>query len=470
MRGGLLGLRDGISVVGPILTSVGAGASVGIEAAVTQVGATLASLFGQAQRLPRSEMRILVGSGAAAAIGAAYGAPLAGALYAFELILGEYSTRMLASVGLAAVAGSAMSSAALGHGSTFQFPPISQVDGTSFLVAVLVGSLCALLGIATMVLTSECERGLRRLLKSPLSRFAAGAAVLAGLAVAAPGVLGSGHAGIVDTVGGRIVGTAALGLLFAKIGAASISLGVGFRGGLFSASLLIGALTGSVVAYGSSLVPSLPQLDSSLCIAIGMASAGASIIGSPLAMIFLVLETGASLDATAAVAVGAIVASFLTGRLFGYSFATWRFQLRGLGIEGGRDVSRFSALSIRSLVRPPKQTLDAEAGIEEVLRAVSVAGSRGTAVKGRDGRFIGLIDPDLVEIASVERSLPVVATDLICNPPVNVSEFASLAEILDLFRKDDRATVAVIDSIDSRKLIGCVRARDAYASAAHVPD
>ena len=87
---------DGVAVVLPILVSVSFGASVGIEAAVTQIGAVLASQIGRSMSLPRSDLRLLVGAGAAAAIASAYRAPIAGMLYAYELILGTYSKRLLA--------------------------------------------------------------------------------------------------------------------------------------------------------------------------------------------------------------------------------------------------------------------------------------------------------------------------------------------------------------------------------------
>lgn len=473
LRGGVLTVRDGVSVVGPILTSVGTGASVGIEAAVTQIGAVLASLLGRRQNLARSEIRLLVGAGAAAAIGAAYDAPVAGMLYAFELVLGEYRPAMLAPVGLAAVSGAGLARMFHGEGAAFATRSLGPMTGLDLPLAVLIGAVCALLGIATMVMASGAERRLRRLLPGTVSRFAVGALALGGLAFACPPILGSGHAGIGAVIGGHVLGPAALGLLVAKILASAISLGSGYRGGLFGASLLIGALAGHLVAEGAghlamllaAVMPGLPPVQPDLCAMIGMAALGASIIGSPLAMIFLVLETSGTLAGAVPVAVAAALASFLTGRLFGYSFSTWRFQQRGLALEGGQDVSRLAATPILGLLRPPKRVLDAQAGIEAVLRAVSAAGGRGTAVLAEDGRFIGLIDPILVEIAGADTALPVVAADLVYAAAETLTDRAMLADAIDLFRADDRATIAVVASGDNGRLVGCVRARDAFAAA-----
>lgn len=464
LRGGILTGRDGVSVVGPILTSVGSGASVGIEAAVTQVGAVLASMLGQRRRLARSEIRLLVGAGAAASIGAAYDAPVAGALYAFELVLGEYRPSMLAPVGLAAAAGAVLARHLGGGAAAFAPLHLVPMTGLDILFAALIGAICALLGIATMVMASSTERGLRRLLPWTVPRFLAGAIALGLLALACPGVLGSGHASIGETVDGRIVGLSALGLLAAKIVASAISLGAGYRGGLFSASLLIGALVGQSFAAAMPLL-GLPPIPPALCAAIGMAALGTSIIGCPLAMIFLVLETSGSIELAVVVATGAAIASFLTGRLFGYSFATWRFQQRGLALDGGQDVSRLAAVPIKTLARPPKCTLDARTGLEVVLRAVSSAGGRGTAVFAADGTFIGLIDPALVELAVAGPGLPIVAADLVYGTAATITDAATVADAIDLFRADDRATIAVVEAANSSRLVGCVRARDAFAAA-----
>jgi CIC family chloride channel protein len=233
----------------------------------------------------------------------------------------------------------------------------------------------------------------------------------------------------------------------------------------------MGALLGQVVAWILSSIPGVPWVSPALCAVIGMASVGASIIGSPLTMIFLVLETTGDYDAAIVVAIGAVAASFLTDRLFGYSFATWRFQQRGLAIEGGHDVSRLAASPITGIIKPPKRSVAANADLDDVLRAVSTAGARGTAVYRLDGSFAGLIDPRLVEaIEEEEGRLPIVAADLVYETNPAVTPRTNLSELVDTFRNDDRATVAVMDPTDSRSLVGVIRARDAFALASNMLD
>ena len=435
LRGGTMTWFDALAVVFPILASVSFGASVGIEAAVTQLGAVLASQLGRALRRPRSDLRILVAAGAAAAISAAYRAPIAGILYAYELVLGSYSKRTLAPVGVAAVMAVLTMWLATGQAKPFELGTSSRIHWPDYPLALLLGALAAMLGIAIMLLVSTLERAARPIPGGETGPRILMALLLTLLSIRYPAVLGSGHAAIEGAARGEISGRAALGLLGAKSLASAGSLGAGFRGGLFSASLMIGALLGQVVAWAIAAIPGAPEVSPELCALIGMGALGASIIGSPLAMVFLVLETTGDFDAAVVVAIGALTASFLTDRLFGYSFATWRFQQRGLAIEGGQEISRLATVTIAELVRPPARSVDAGSTIQEVVAALSVAGGRGTAVYGLDGKFIGLVDPSLVEIATdEERPLPVVAADLVFVTNPAITPRTTLAEITSLLR------------------------------------
>ncbi|WP_210484813.1 chloride channel protein [Microvirga antarctica] len=471
LSGGSMSWYDATGVVIPILASVSFGASVGIEAAVTQLGAVLASLLGRRLKKPRSDLRLLVGVGAAAAISAAYRAPIAGMLYAYEVVLGSYSKRTLAPVGVGAIAAVLTVWLLLGQDKPFSLDTGTRTLWSDYPLAVAVGVVSAFVGILVMLLVSGTERLMKHFVRDETLRRLLAAGLLTVLSMRFPAVLGSGHAAIEHAVNGDIAGRHALGLLGAKGLASAASLGAGFRGGLFGASLMIGALLGQVIAWVSAFIPGAPVWSPALCAVIGMASVGASIIGSPLAMIFLVLETTGDFDATIVVAIGAVTASFLTDRLFGYSFATWRFQQRGLAIEGGHDVTRLEAAGIGEIVRPPKRTVAANASLEDVRRAVSTAGARGTAVYGLDGLFVGLIDPRLVEAVEEEfDGLPIVAAELVYESTPIVTTRTTLAEVVDVFRLDDRATLAVVSPDDRNSLAGCVRARDAFALASSLLD
>lgn len=471
LRGGVMRWQDGVAVVLPILVSVGFGASVGIEAAVTQIGAVAASLMGRRLRLARSDLRLVVGAGAAAAISAAYRAPIAGMLYSYELVLGSYTKRTLVPVALAAIV-ALWTVQGLG-GTARPFLPRTGAAPVwaDYPIAAVIGLAAALLGIGTMVLVGGFERLLGRVSRSEGVRRVLVSVVLAVIAWRFPAVLGSGHAGIDAAVNGDVRGREALGLAGAKGIASALSLAGGFRGGLFSASLLLGGLLGQVAAWISQVVPGIPVANPTLCAMVGMAAVGASIIGSPLAMTFLVLESTGDYEATLVVAVGTVIAAYVTDRLFGYSFATWRFQQRGLAVEGGHDVSRLTVTPIADLVRPPKMVIGPETPYPRVESAVSAAGSKGVAVVGADGLFRGLVDPAMIEVVhEAEGPLPITAIDLIDPQTQRLTPKSSLADVVQIFRTTDRAALPVVEEENSQRLVGVVRSSDAFRQAAAIAD
>jgi CIC family chloride channel protein len=354
LHGGRMSLLGSVSVALQTVWSSGVGASVGLEAGYTQLGSGVASRIGQAFHLRRRDLRTLVGCGSAGAIAGAFGAPIAGAFYAFELIIGSYSVASLAPVGSAALLGylvaNAFESSALGIGTLY----VSQVGGRDLAVASAVGLAGAAAGITIMRGVAACETLLSRLELPPVLRPALGGLIVGLLACISPQVLSSGHGAIgMTAVLERPLGDIAL-LFMLKALASVASLGVGFRGGLFFASLLLGALGGRLFAGAlSALWPGL-TLDPHVYSIIGMGALSVSVIGGPFTMTFIALETTGDFWLTAAVLIAVIVSAQVTREAFGYSFATWRFHLRGQSIRSAAGVVTCSASPaiVISVVRP----------------------------------------------------------------------------------------------------------------------
>jgi CIC family chloride channel protein len=196
LYGGQMSLRDCGRLAGLTLISNAAGASVGMEAAYSQVGSGLFSTVGRFFLLRREDQRIMVTAGAAAAIAAAFNAPLAGTFYGFELIHGSYSGRLLAPVTAASLAG-VMVVRVLGSDlPLFQISGPFDIPNAYYLLFALVGLLAAGLGILTMKCATWVEWAFRGAKIPVWVRPALGGVVLSLLALASPQVLGSGHVAI----------------------------------------------------------------------------------------------------------------------------------------------------------------------------------------------------------------------------------------------------------------------------------
>lgn len=456
LRGGDMSLKDSLRLLLSTLTSNGSGASVGMEAGYTQSGAALFSVVARFFRLRREDRRIFVTAGAAAAISAAFDAPLAGAFYGFELVLGTYNARSLAPVGLAAVVGALIArlfgaEPLIGH----LAPEALRLASWIYPGGLILGIGAAFVGIFTMKAASVIENALRRT-EGPVWFAPAFAGIMLGIvAMGTPQVLGSGQGAIQYHFANQWATVPLIILLVAKIGASAISLGSGFRGGLFSSSLLIGCLYGAAVAgVVESIAPGLAVQDQVMRL-IGMAAVGASIIGAPLTMGFLVLETTGDLGVTIAVLSAVLAAAAITRIRFGYSFATWRFHLRGLALHGAYDVGWIQELTVGRLMRTDPRLVTADQCLADLRRDIPPGSALRVFAIDAVGHYLGAIDVELLHDPSIaDAASAIVAADLATDVDNVLTPHEDIQAALKKFNNLRVEILPVIASAQNRQVVG----------------
>ncbi len=457
--GGRMSFTDSLNLAILSGLSEGCGASVGLESAFTQLGSAIASKTGLVLKLRRDDLRVLVGCGAAGALAAAFNAPLTGAFYAFELIIGSYTLGTLAPVTIAALAGTFTARATFGAEPVLLVSRPVGLHGPDYAIFVALGVLSAGLGILVMRGVTETER-LFRARGIPLAlRPCLGGLAVGLLALLYPQVFGSGHGGIVATLHVGFELPALLALIAAKTAASAISIGSGFRGGLFISSLFLGSLVGSAAARLVGLVA--PEPDALAYSLVGMGTVACAVIGAPVTMILLVLEVTGDFSATIGVMVGVIAASLTVRQFFGYSFATWRFHLRGLKIRSPEDVGWFDDLKVGKLMRGDPKTVDADAPLSELRKAWPLGSTKRVfAVEGT--KLLGPID--LAELHGPD--LPgdpatLTARSLVRGGGVFLTPGDDVRTALDLFGTAGAESLAVVDAPETRRIVGYLT--EAYA-------
>ncbi|MBW8882035.1 MAG: chloride channel protein, partial [Asticcacaulis sp.] len=217
LHGGRIPLRDSIMVSLQTLISNGFGASVGLEAAYAQMGGGVASKIGQWLDLKRSSLRTLVGAGAGSAIGAAFGAPLAGSFYAFEIVLGGYTPASLAPVAAASLA--AVVAATLMHNEPFVIASTvgRDIALSGYLLYASLGIICAIVGILIIRLVAAAEGAVRKLPIGDVLRPLIGGVCLMPLAFVAPQILSSGHGAMQLYLGQQALIMTLLGVFALKV-------------------------------------------------------------------------------------------------------------------------------------------------------------------------------------------------------------------------------------------------------------
>jgi CIC family chloride channel protein len=455
--GGRMSLGDSLGLVGATILSGGFGASVGLEAAYAQLGAALGSRLGRSAELRRDDVRTLVGCGAAGAIAAAFNAPLTGAFYAFELIIGTYTLQSLAPVGIAALTGVLVVRGLLGSNPIFVVGHDIALRPSDYLAFFALGLASAGLAIVVMKGVTATETLFRVRAVPRWLRPAVGGAIVGLVALSFPEVLGSGQGGILTQLHSPGVDLRHLGgVLGAKIIGSGVSIGAGFRGGMFSSSLYIGSLLGGLAS--GSLAHLWPGFaaDPLVYTLVGMGAVAAGIVGAPVAMIMLVLETTGDFSATMAVMVGVVTASFAVRHWFGYSFATWRFHLRGLKIRSPEDVGWINELLIGPMMRRDPAVIAAALPVEELRRRFPAGAVKQVFVVDGDGRLIGSVDP-----MGAENGEAKTIGDLIGEPVAFLLPGDDLRTALDRFSQAAQEMLPVIDNAEHRRIIGYVS--EAYA-------
>ena len=456
IHGGRLSFRESLIVTLQTVLSTSVGASVGLEAGYTQMSSALASHAAMRLNLRRNEVRMLVGCGAAGAIAAAFNAPFTGAFYAFELIIGVYSVGLLAPLITASLVATFVArwlGAARMPIALDTFTPLSGADVLPFLI---LGAVSSGVAIAIMLSVAQIERGLSLMRLPQAWRPILGGAVMGGFALISPQVLSTGH-GALDllftTQGSSVVVIAGLFLL--KFLASATSLGTGFRGGLFFASLLLGALLGKL--YAGILVVSgiAPHIDATLAAVVGMASLASGVIGGPLTMSFLVLEATGDLNISAAVLVAAAIAAFLVRELFGYSFSTWRFHLRGESIRSAHDVGRVRNLTVQSMMRADVRTVLDRMTLVEFRTAFPLGSANRVVAVDKAGRYAGVI----LVAEAYQPSVDALSADSTIEPLLKYRERfllpgLNVADAAQVFERAESEELAVLDNLGNRNVIG----------------
>ena len=455
LRGGRLSLRDSVVVSGQTLISNGCGASVGLEAGYTQIGSGAASLLGQVLNLRRNDLRLIVGCGAAAAIAAAFGAPITGAFYACELIVGVYSVGSAAPILAASLAGALTAQWLGGAPYSLEVPHVGSVGLEQYLALIVLSLIVSAIGILVMRSSSLFERLFTQSWTPIWVRPVIGGICVGGMAIITPQVLAAGHGAMLLNINREMTTGFIAMVIILKLIACLISLASGFRGGLFFASLFVGSMIGKLYAQMLGLSGLDLAIDPMVSTLAGMATLGVAIVGGPLTMSFLVLEMTRSVDVTAVVLAGSIVTSICVRFMFGHSFSTWRLHLRGETIRSANDVGWLRNLTVERMMRTDIGKVPTTTTITACRHEFLLGSRQAVVVVNNADEYCGLVLlPELFsgELDSIADEIQVVELaryiDVTLLPEMNVKT------AMKLFDDAEAEILAVLESAESRKVVG----------------
>ncbi len=363
-RQGRIELPNGLLSASIAAISLGTGGSAGREGPVVHLGAAIASFIARRLGLPARSARILLACGAAAAVAASFNAPVAGALFAFEIVLGHYALRSIAPVAIASVTGALISRLHLGASPAFAMPALSPASIWDLPGVVGLGLAAAVLASA-FILTSI---HLPRLIAQQSERIGwplwalppIGGLCIGALALIAPEILGVGYEATAAALGGSYGILTLLMLVVLKLLAVGITLGFRFGGGVFSPSLYLGAMLGA--AFGGLLAMTGAETAGIPFYAVvGMGAVAGAALGAPLSTTLIVFELTASYEASVAVLIAVSLATVLSQSLAGGSIFHLQVLRRGYDLSRGQARVLLQTIRVRDIMTP---MLESEAGAD----------------------------------------------------------------------------------------------------------
>lgn len=391
LEGGRLNLRDGLGKMLASSISIGAGASVGREGPVIHLGATLASWLGQKLGMSTRHMRTMVGCGAAAGIAASFNAPIAGVMFALEVIIADYGMATFSPIVLSSVIATVIARLHLGDFPAFIVPHYTLVSAWEIPSYVLLGVMCGVVGIFFMASVFKAEDLMARL---PLPRYlrpVAGGAILGLMGLAFPQVMGVGYdtmnLALLEELGGGLM----LALVVMKILATALTLGSGFSGGVFTPSLFLGAMVGG--AFGSfahDLMPAISAGAGAYAL-VGMGAMAACVLGAPMASILILFELTGDYRIMLALMVSAIMASLIIHQFYRDSIYTRALRRKKIDLWSGRESGPLGTTQVAAVMRTDCAIVPETMTIRRFKNRIQQSQEESFLVVDDQGRLKGLL-------------------------------------------------------------------------------
>ncbi len=360
--------RSGLGAAAAAAVSIGAGASVGREGPAVHIGASVCAWVAERLGLNRRHSLVLLGCGAAAAVTASFNAPLAGVLFALEVVVGYYTLRVFAPIVVAAMGALTITRLVQGDAPAFLLPAHAVESLWELPLFAVLGIVAARIVVYTIACVRVSQQVHERF-AVPLWLRPAAAGVIVGLiALYTPYALGVGYQTISLTLNDSFPLLVVLGVLIAKMVATGVCLGSGFCGGVFSPSLVIGALSGAALGQTAALV--FPGAVSSPAVyaMAGMAASASAMLGAPISTVLIVFELTSDYNAITAVMLASAIASTVMMYQPYSSYFRWQLSRRSVNIVAGRDQSLMRTETIDDIVNQRYAIVSAGSPVPQVLQ------------------------------------------------------------------------------------------------------
>ena len=452
--------------------SIGSGGSAGREGPIVQIGSAVGSALGRLFRVSPDMVRMFVACGAAGGIAASFNTPIAGVIFALEVVLRDFAGRAFATVVISSVTASAVSHALLGQEAFFEVPRYTLHSEWELLAYAVLGVVGAFVARLFVVVLYRLEDAFDDLRIPGMLKPALGGLLLGAFAWFRPEVLGTGHDAIESALHGHLtIGVLAI-LALGKILATSFTLGSGGSGGVFAPSLFIGAMTGG--AFGLLLDAVWPGLgvEPGAFALVGMGAVFSGGTWASMSGILILFEMTRGYDLILPIMVACVSAVLVAKRLSPDTVYTLKLRRRGIDLDAPAN-DPLTTVAVETVMTRDVETIHVDTPLAALLRRVEVSRHSGFPVVDDEGRLQGIITyaelRDATAIAG-EGTDYIIASDVMRPFGPAIDPHAHLGEAVDKMRSAGVRRLPVVDAEGDGMLLGILTNHDVVATLARVAD
>ncbi len=441
---------------------IGTGGSVGREGPIVQIGSAVGSSLGQLFKVSAKRIRTMVGCGAAAGIAATFNAPIAGSIFAIEIILGEFEIGSFSPIIISAVSATAISRHYLGDFPAFVLPTYKLNSILEFPLYALLGIFCALVAVGFTLFLYRSEDAWDKIHFPEYLKALIGGILMGAMGLVFPQVLGVGYGAIDLALMIKLSWWFMLLLVLFKILATSMIIGSGGSGGIFAPSLFMGAMAGG--AFGSIMHTFFPSVVASAgaYAVVGMGAVVAATTHGPLQAILIIFEMTGDYKIILPLMVTCIISTLVARRLCGESIYTFKLIRRGINIKEGKEVNVLKSIPVKNVMYHTVEMVPENLPLKELAEKLPKSKSNNFIVVNDREEISGVLTfYDYYDaLFNGKTDDQMLVKDIMTPDVVTVSIEDNLSIALEKITTDDFSILPVVMADNPLKIKGILTRRD----------
>jgi CIC family chloride channel protein len=413
-------------------------------------------------KVSQDRMRTLVGCGAAAGIAATFNAPIAGSMFALEVILGDFGLATFSPIVISSVVATAVSRAFLGHTPAFIVPVYELVSAWEFPAYLVLGLFCAVVGVTFTKVLYRVEDLFDDFKFPEYLKAVIGGLILGICGLFFPQVMGVGYGAIDLALTLKMAWWLLLVLVLVKILATSVTIGSGGSGGIFAPSLFLGAMAGGFFgAVVHHLFPNVTASPGAYSI-VGMGAVVSATTHGPLTAILILFEMTGDYEIILPLMFSCIIGTITSSTLLKDSIYTLKLARRGVDIREGREVNVLKSMCVKDVMSSTVETIFEGCTLVDMGDKISKSKFNSFPVLNAENKLAGILSFNDYSEAIFDEHLRhlVVAKDLATADVMTVSSNDDLYTALEKISRKGFSTLPVVSPDDSGRLVGIVSRRD----------